>query len=111
MAEDLDEGWWQEYRRVLEAASARSRWLCGSRRSGFSERIRKGRRRLPPADDGAKPACPGSDLLACPHYLRASVTSTNGTSLRPFLAIRPQLGHSSWLRQAGTRLWPTLPRP
>jgi len=47
-AEDLDEGCWREYRLGLETAFAGRRWLCRRRRAGSSERIREGRRWLPP---------------------------------------------------------------
>src|SRR5450432_3855513 len=41
----------------------------------------------------------------------APVSSTNGTSLKPFRAIVLHLGNVSWLHQARHRLWPTFPRP
>jgi hypothetical protein len=41
----------------------------------------------------------------------APARHTNGTSLRPFRAIVPQLGNSSWLRQPSTGLRPAFPRP
>jgi hypothetical protein len=48
MAEDLYDGWWGSTPAALRPASARSRWSCGRRRCGCSERTRGGASSAPP---------------------------------------------------------------
>src|SRR5262245_54289182 len=50
---------------------------------------------------------PGPLILDVP----AAVYFTHGASLMPLRAIVPQPGNGSWLRQSGTRLRPSFPRP
>jgi hypothetical protein len=83
MAEDLDEGWWREYRRDLEGASARSRWWCGAGSPAPPSGSGRGNGGFPGLTTVRSPLAQDQPFLRAPDWLRASVGSTEASSDHP----------------------------